>query len=83
MDRVNATIAIIVLFLGINLLRQLSLRLQKRSVWLFLLGISFFFVREWLGIMNIRYNSEVIELIRELAETSFIFSIAIALYFFK
>ena len=83
LEYINAAIAIVVLFLGINLLRKLRMQLQKRSIWLFLLGLIFFSTVEILGIVNINHDMKEIEAIRELAETSFILSIATALFFFK
>ena len=77
----TAAISLVILFLGVTVLKQLRFSLQKQAVRFFLAGVILFAVTELTDIVNGLLNWEALDIFKELAETGFIVSIAIALFY--
>lgn len=83
LESINAIIAISVLYLGFRAAPRLSLALQRRSAQFFLAATIFFALSEVLAVADFLFVLKDVELYRELAETGFIASVAMALYMMR
>lgn len=83
LEIINAIIATCVLYLGIRAVPRLTLVLQRRAAWFFLVSIIFFALSESLAVAGFLFALTDIELYRELIEGVFVTCLAIALYMLR
>lgn len=83
LEIVNILASIFTILFGISLLNQLEFTIQKKAICFFLIGIFLFATSEILIVANIYWESELIEILKNLAKSSFIICLGITLFFFK
>lgn len=83
LEIVNVLISILIILFGISLLNRLGFTLQKKAICFFLIGIFLFATAEILIVANISWESELIEILKNLAKSSFLICLGITLFFIK